>query len=196
MLEWFLPGKPDGTRFIELRDGRILYLAAGRGPVYLVPDIETRERLERRFRVVDRVTGFALGAGMLLAAMARLWTLVPLLMLLGVVLPRWMNRLVVESLPEAHDPDARRAAERHRPSPSSPGQRLFGLAGGAGLLGYGLYRWTTQGALTELDIIGAMAIGILLLVDSLSGWSDERSDEYLTAVHAPPENTPTKPKYF
>jgi hypothetical protein len=37
---------------------------------------------------------------------------------------------------------------------------------------------------------------LIVLVASLSGWGDERSDEYLTAIHAPPDNTPNEPKYF
>jgi hypothetical protein len=196
MLEFLLPGRQEATRFVELWDGRILYLPPGRGPVYLVPDHDTRDRLERRFKIVDRVTGLALGVGVLLAAMARLWTLVALLVLLGVLLPRWMDRVVVESLPEAHDPDALRAAERHRPSATSPGQRLLGLAGGTGLLGYGLYRWANHGGVADFTAIGALAVGIVVLVTSFSGWGDERSDEYLTAIHAPPDNTPNEPKYY
>jgi hypothetical protein len=196
MLEYFLPGRQEGKRFIDLSDGRILYVPRGRGPVYIVPDQETRKRFERRFNVVDRVTNFALGAGLFLAVMFRLWTVVPPLIVLGVLLPRWVDRVVVESLPEARDPDALRAAERHRPSPASLGQRLGGLAGGAGLLGFGLYRWTNHGGLSDFTAIGALAVGIVVLVTSLSGWGDEHSDEYLTAVHAPPDNVPNEPKYF
>jgi hypothetical protein len=196
MLEYLLPGGHEGTRFVVLWDGRILYLPPGRGPVYLVPDLETRERLERRFKVVDRVTGVALGAGVLLAAMPRLWSLVALLIVLAVLLPRWTARVVVESLPEAHDPDALRAAERHRPSAASLSRRLLGLVAGAALLGFGLYRLADHDGLSALNTISALAAGLVVMVTSLSGWGDERSDEYLTAIHAPPDNTPNEPKYY
>jgi hypothetical protein len=196
MLEFLLPGRRETTRFVQLWDGRTMYLPPGRGPVYLVPDVETRDRMERRFRIVDRIAGFSIGGGVLLATMARLWTLVPLLFVLGTLLPRWMDRAVVESLPEAHDPDALRAAERHRPSATSPGQRLLGLVAGTGLLGYGLYRWANHGGLSDFTAIGTLVVGMIVLVSSLSGWGDERADESLTVVHAPPDNTPNEPKYF
>jgi hypothetical protein len=197
VLELLFLGKTEGKRFVVLGDGRTLYVPLGRrGPVYLVPDEETRQRLEWRFKVADRIAAVALGGGTLLAMLARAWLLVPVLIALGALLPRWMDRVVAESLPEAHDPDARLAAERHQPGATSLVQRLVGLGGAAALMGYGLYRWTNYGGLSDFRALGALFLGVVVLLTSLSDWGDERADEYLACADVPPDSTPIEPKYF
>ena len=183
-------------RFIDLADGRTLFLPHGRGgPVYLVPDDETRVRLIRRFKVVDRIAGLAFGTGAIMVAVLRAWEVMPLLMLLALLLPKWMERAAVESLPEAHDPDALEAARRGQPETSSIAMYLGALAAGAGLGVYGYLRFNARGAYDNLAILALLG-AVWLLVTTLQSWGDERSDEYLTAVHAPPDNTPNEPKYF
>jgi hypothetical protein len=188
--------RPNIERFIDLADDRTLFLPHGRGgPVYLVPDDETRIRLIRRFKVVDRIAGFAFGTGAIMVAVLRAWEVMPLLMLTALLLPKWMERAAVESLPEAHDPDALEAARRGRPEPSSIGAHLGALAVGAGLGVYGYFRFHDGGPYDHLAILAVLG-AVWLLVTTLQSWGDERPDDYQAAVHAPPDNRPNEPKYF
>jgi hypothetical protein len=183
---------PGVERFVYLNDGRKLFLPRGPGgPVYLVPDLETHLRLERRYDLVDRVVKFALGVGLLAASLVRFWMLVPVLILVGLVLPRWADRGAVESLPEVHDHDALRAARR-RHEPSGRWGRLGGVAAGIGVLTFATYLGRTSGGLTG-EVAALYAAGLVMLVTALSSLGESRPDE-LSRGYIDPPHGPIVPK--
>jgi hypothetical protein len=189
--------KPAPDRFVTLPDGRVLYLSRTPGAaVYLVPDEVTRARLARRFKVVDLIALSALGTGLLAAVGAGAWSFVPLILFVGVLLPRWMEGVAVESLPEAHDPDAIAAAARHAPGPIALPARLGALAFGVAMIGFALYARNVIEDIPGTVLWGALFFGLLTLFTMLEGWGDERPDEYAGARRLPPDDSPIEPRYF
>lgn len=185
---------PDVERFVDLADGRILFLPKGRGGrAYVVPDDETRVRLIRRYRLIDRTTKLAMSIGLFAALMFRLWAVAAFLVGLGIMLPKWADRVAVESLPEARDPLALQAAAHD--SPPKVGTILAEMAFGLSWFVFSMLRFQWNGEMNVDILLSAMA-SVAVIATAFRAWRDESADDLMWTGHVEPRNSPNEPKYF
>ena len=189
----FLHTGPEVQRFVELPDGRVLFLPrGGGGPVYVLPDGFARVRLERRYKVIDRVAGLAAGLGVFVLSHLKMWTAIPLLLGFAVLLPRWVSRTLVESLPEAHDAAvlrASRAAVAPRPTSGSIPAVVTGIA----FVTWGVYVIQHAGELTAHGV-ATIALGVsILIVDALGSGNQDAMDHSYAGKE--PENRAIEPRW-
>jgi hypothetical protein len=179
-------------RFAYPDDGRILFLPDGPGgPVYAVPDFETRDRIARRYSVMERTVTIVLAAGVLASTHFRIWYGVPLLLAAGFVLPRWLARTTVERLVEVHDPEAIQASLPRDDERTSARGLIAMLVGGLALLGMSAFFYGRDREVGE--VVATAASGLGLLVASYKLWSDRRSGAITSGSHGQPSNTPIQP---
>lgn len=184
---------PGAERFVYLTDGRKLFLPKGSGgPVYLVPDLETHMRLERRYTLSDKVVKFAIGLGIGAALLFQQWMLIPALVLLSYVMPGWIDRVAIESLPEVHDPEALLAARAGHDTPGafgSLGGILIAVAAGAPAA----YLAFRDGAMAG-EVVAMFLAVLLMLVIRLNELNESRPEDHIPGGYFDYPNTPIEPK--
>ncbi|HVL68660.1 MAG TPA: hypothetical protein VM364_15465 [Vicinamibacterales bacterium] len=180
----------EGSRVVELADGRILFLPRGRGgPAYEVPDHAAGFALERRVRRVERASVYAAAA--VVAGAYYLHGL--LLALLGPVLllPWIVARHAVERLREANDPVAR--AEVTAVDGEPPGLSRVAVGLGALMAVAWALPLAKQG---PHDIVGIAfgAMAVLAAVNEIVRYRRARRERELYHRTTAPENRPVVPR--
>jgi hypothetical protein len=98
------PGADGGPRIVDLADGRVLFLAAGRA--FYLQDRGHGERLERRLALGQHLSTAAVGVALGVAVWLKRWE-VGLIAVPVFLLAALAERLVVVGCQEATDPAAR-----------------------------------------------------------------------------------------